>query len=286
MHLLKQLPSLLAIALPLAATAAFAQTLPTIPIDPKVLPTFPETSVSNVPPPERVQLVNNLAGVVEPVPISPPLSAYSSQCKGFQESGSVTLAFIVDANGNPRNVMFKNVLENQLDLLALKILLLSRFTPATIDGTPTAFGQDVDIHLDVCTEKQPGSTAEVTRLRSAATQKFVPWRKAPAEANLAPLKMPTDAIADAENVKDGGLVPPIRIPQHRAFDTRGMTGSFAFGVLVDEHGIGHIQKVLRSTNPPLLPIVSVMIESMRRIPAMKNGMPVPVHVIEGLTLQH
>jgi hypothetical protein len=67
-------------------------------------------------------------------------------------------------------------------------------------------------------------------------------------------------------------------------DTKGMSGSFAFGVLVDEHGLGRIEKVLVSTNPNLLPIVAGIIQSFRSTPALKDGMPVPVHMVESLDI--
>lgn len=246
------------------------------------LPRYLETRVSNLPQPEQVELYNSAKEMVEPVLIPGQTLPLSNECKGTKDSGSVTLSFIVDAEGQPRNIVFKQALANQIDLLALQILLDSRFQPATLNGSPVAVGRDVEMHLQVCIDQKPGTTVELVRLRSPKTEKFSGWRHAQAEANLAPVKMPPDALADAENPGPSFSTP--KTIAHKMFDSKGMSGSFAFGVLVDEHGLDHIEKVLESTNPNLLPIAARMIQSIRHIPALKDGMPVPVHQTESLNI--
>lgn len=246
------------------------------------LPQYPETRVSNLPKPEHVELYSDVAGLVEPVLIPGETPPLSSECKGTKDSGAVNLSFIVDAEGQPRNVVFKKALANQIDLLALKILLDSRFQPATLNGSPVAVGRDVEMHLQVCIEQSPGTTDELIRLRSPKTEKFSSWHHAPAEANLAPVPMPADALADAEQPGTGFSTP--KTLANKMLDAKGMSGSFAFGVLVDEHGLAHIQKVLLSTNPKLLPIAAKVIQDFRHTPALKDGMPVPVHTTESLEI--
>ena len=282
MRSLKQFWPFCIAALALAAGAVFAQTLPTVVVNPKVLPKFPENLASRVPKPEPVKLANNVPGVAEPVLMPHPAPVPSPDCEGTKESSAVTLSFVVDADGNARNIMFKRAQGDQSDLLALKILSKSHFTPAMINGAAAAFGRDVEMHLDLCAERLPGSSITTTRLRAPQTEKFFNWKNAPDEANLAPLNMPADAIADGEQSGDASFVYPKNLPQGSMFNTQGMNGSFAFGLLIDEHGVGHIEKVLRSTNPALLPIAAAMILSIRRAPAMKDGMPVPMHMmVEG-----
>ncbi len=245
------------------------------------LPRYPETRVSNLPQPQHIRLYNGASGLVEPVLITSETPSLSSVCKGTKDSGSVTLSFIVDDNGLPRNVVFKQALANQIDLLALQILLDSRFQPALLNGSPVSVGRDVAIRLQVCIEESPDGTGKI-RLRSPKTEKFNDWRHAPAEANLAPVPMPADALADGENI--GPDFSDAKDIAHKSLDPHGMSGNFAFGVLVDEHGLGHIEKVLQSTNPKLLPIAAMMIQNVRHTPAMKDGMPVPLHLTERLEI--
>jgi len=245
-------------------------------------PKFPDTEASNLPEPDRVKLFNDQPGLVEPVLIPLPPLGPSVKCKGVKDSGAVTLSFVIDSSGNPRNVRFKRANANQIDLIALNILPESQFHPATINGTPVAFGRDVEVHLRVCTEQQPGSTSERTRLLLIQEEKFISWRHAPAEVNLAPIHMPPDAQADREKIGNDFTLPTTiatRVP-----DVGGMSGYFEFGVLVDEHGISHIEKVLKSTNQALLPVAEAALLNLRSTPAMKDGMPVSVHITSELDI--
>lgn len=251
-----------------------------VPAELKNLPRYPESRVSNLPAPEKVQLFNSATGVAEPVLLPKQMPSLSDKCDGEKQEGNVTLSLVVDSNGDPRNVMFKRANGNQADILALQILLDSSFQPAMQNGSAVAYGMDAEFHLQVCVEKQAGTSNEITRLRSPLKEKLVKWRNSPAEANLAPLHMPADALADAE--KPGAGFTTVKNIAHQMLDAKGLSGVFVFGLLVDEHGIGHIEKVLKSTNQALLPIAAKMILSSRYIPAMKDGMPIPVHGTEGL----
>ncbi len=229
-----------------------------------------------------MKLHNNEPEVAEPVLLPQQFPVLSSKCDGAKDTGTVTLSFVIDAKGEPRNVVFKRALGNQIDILALQILLESHFQPAMLNGASIAVGRDAEIHLEVCTEPQPGTINAVTRLCKPQIEKFTDWRHSPGQANLAPLHMPADAQADHE--KPGADFTTPKAIAHRMLDTKGLSGSFEFGVLVDEHGIDHIEKVLKSTNPALLPVAVAMILSIRQTPAMKNGMPVPVHLTAGLNI--
>lgn len=268
----------------LSTSLVYSQELPKIVVNPKVPPPFPETTISNLPAPEWVALGNDVPGVVEPVLVPRTIQETSGGCKGLKESGVVVLSFVIDSSGQPRNVMFKEALGTQVDLLALQLLLTSRFKPAMANGAPIAFGRDVSMKLDVCTERIAGEAKVSTRLSGALKEQFQNWRNAQTRANLAPLHMPPDTIADAEKVGVDGFSLGKAITR-REYDSRGMSGKFNFGVLVDEHGVSHVQRVLQSTNPSLLPIAVEMIQSVRHTPALKDGMPVPVHFSEGLEIK-
>lgn len=236
---------------------------------------YPDTVASNLPKPEKVKLYNSVPGIVEPVLLPEQFPPLSSKCHGSKDSGTVTFSFVVDANGEPRNAVFKRALANAIDLLALQLLLMARFQPATSSGAAVAFGRDVEMHLEVCNEKQPATGQGVARLRSAPELKFSNWRRAPEQANLAPAHKPDDAQGDHERPGSDFTLP--RVIARYMPDSHGMSGSFEFGVRADEHGIDHIEKVLKSTNPALLPVATAFILSIRQTPAMKDGMPVPVH---------
>jgi hypothetical protein len=272
MYFFRGLSHFAIVAVALATTACSAQQIPV----------YPDTVNSNLPLPEQVELFNNAPGVVEPVLLPQQLAPLSTKCVGAKDSGTVAFSFVIDANGEPRNVIFKRAIANQIDLLALQILLGSRFQPAMLNGNPVAVGRDVEMHLEVCTEQQIGTTSAVTRLRQLQSEKFAGWNHSPHQANLAPLHMPADAQADHEK-RGPDFTTPIDIA-HRTLDAKGMSGSFEFGVLVDEHGLDHVEKVLKSTNPALLPVATLMIQSIRQTPAMKDGMPVPVHLTAGLNI--
>ena len=250
------------------------------------LPHYPDTVASNLPQPEHVKLYNNVPGTVEPVLLPLQVPPSQAECKGQKGSGTVTLTFVVDANGVPRNVYFKQALANNIDLLALEFLLNSRFQPATFNGAPVAVGRDVEMRLQICNEEQPvsgkNSIKITTKLRSVQDEKISNWRHSPDEANLAPIQMPADAQADHEHI--GPDFTPPKLIAKGAIPMRGLTGAFSFGIQVDEHGMPHIEKVLQATNPLIAQMAARLIINTRFTPALKDGMPVPVHLIQGIEM--
>jgi hypothetical protein len=247
---------------------------------------YPDTVSSNLPMPERVKLSNGVPGLAPPTLIPKPLPPLASHCNGKKADGGARFSLVVDSNGYPRNVIFERALGKDLDLLALHILFESRFHPAMLGGSPVAVGREAETRLEVCVEetKDPsGALHHSVRLRSPQDERFSDWHHSSSEANLAPMDMPPDAQADHEHPGTDFTLP--KTIMERSIDAKGMSGSFLFGVLVDERGITHVEKVLKSTNSALLPIAAAMVSTIRQTPATKDGMPVPVHLTQGLTVK-
>jgi hypothetical protein len=73
-------------------------------------------------------------------------NAITDECDGVT-SGAAELSFIVDAAGQPRNIMFIPPIGNDLDKLALVIVGADRFKPGDQNGVPVAVSRSVKIHL-------------------------------------------------------------------------------------------------------------------------------------------
>jgi hypothetical protein len=241
---------------------------------------------SNLPQPEWVKLYGREQGIAEPVLIQPATSL-QSDCKGQKRDGRVKLSFVVDSNGFPRNLVFERALANEVDLLALKLILNTRFHPATLNGSPVAIGSSVDMHLQACAEEtkdQSGKASGVLRLRYPAEEKFEDWRDPPAQANLAPIAMPPGMQAERKPVNNH-FTPPKLLNQPDTPDGKGRSGTFSFVVVVDEHGIPQVRETLTSTDQTLLPQVIQCIRNTRYQPALNDGMPVPARITLGLNIR-
>jgi hypothetical protein len=241
---------------------------------------------SNLPQPEWVKLYSREQGITGPTLIQPATSL-QSECKGQKSDGRVTLSFVVDSNGLPRNVVFEKALASEVDLLALKLLLNSKFQPAMLNGTPVAAGQSVEMRLQVCSEvtkDQSGKRSGFLRLRYPPEEKLEGWHNPPAQANLAPIAMPPDMQFD-KKPPSGDFTPPMMLTHPTPPDAKGHPGSFSFLVRVDEHGILQIQETLKSTDPQLLPLVMQCVRNTRHQPALYNGMPVPARSTIGMDIE-
>jgi hypothetical protein len=244
---------------------------------------------SILPDAEVVKLYNGVQGVTAPALLNvQPANPLESKCKGAEENGTVKFSFIVDTSGHPRNVIFEQALANDVDLLALKVMLLSRFQPAMLNGSPVAIGEEAEMHLKACSEEVKDQSGKVTshrfRLRFLPQEKFEDWRDGPVEANLAPFSMPAGANADHERVDSHfSLAKMLVRPGH---PSAGREGQFSFQVrlLIDEHGVPRDIEILKATDRTMLPQVVQSFRKLRYQPARKDGMPVPVHEEVGLDI--
>ena len=243
----------------------------------------PDSVELNLPQPEWVKLYSPERGISAPVLLQ---SAYPSQseCLGTKAGGDVRFSFVIDSNGLPRNVVFEQALANEIDVLALKVMLSSKFQPAMLNGTPVAVGRSVRMRLRTCAEQttdQSGKTKFTVRLRSEPEEKFDDWHHPPAQANLAPIVLPPGIHADRMS---SGLAPPTVLVHPPPPDAKGHSGKFLFKILVDEHGVPQDLEVLKSTDSTLLPQVTLSMRNMRFKPGLKDGMPVPAHLTVGIDI--
>jgi hypothetical protein len=237
----------------------------------------------NLPQPEWVKLYGPGQGITEPILLQ-PTNSFQTDCRGTKLDGKVKFSFIIDSGGLPRNVVFEQALANEIDLLALKVMLESKFQPAMFNGNPVAVGGNLEMHIHTCAEQtadQSGKTQWTFRLRSTPEEKFEGWHHPPAQANLAPLAISPDVHADHLS---SDLIPPKMLVRPPPPDAKGHSGKFSFQIFVDEHGVPQDLKVLTSTDSTLLPQVALCMRNMRFKPALKNGMPVPAHLTEELDI--
>jgi outer membrane biosynthesis protein TonB len=237
----------------------------------------------NLPQAEWVKLYGPEQGINAPI-LMQSTYALQSKCAGAKAGGDVKFSFVVDSRGLPRNVVFEQALANEIDLLALKVILNSRFQPAMLNGAPVAVGRSAKMHLQICSEQttdQSGKTRFTFRLRSNPEETVGDWNHSSAQANLAPIVIPPGICADRES---NGFTPPTLLVHPPPPDAKGHSGKFSFKVLVDEHGVPQDLEVLKSTDPALLPQVTLCMRNLRFKPALKDGMPVPAHITEGLDI--
>lgn len=249
-------------------------------------PPAQDTVESKLPPPEWVKLYSRDQGITQPIPIE-SVSSFQSECKGQKRDGRVKLSFIVDSSGFPRNLVFERALANEVDLLALKLMMNTKFQPATLNGSPIAAGRSVEMRLQVCTEEitdQLGKAHAVFRLRYPPEERFEDWRNPQTQANLAPIAIPPGMWAELEPV-NSHFTPPKILAHPQPPDAKGRSGSFSLVIVVDEHGIPQVKETLKSTDPTILPQVVQCFRNTRYRPALNDGMPVPARLTERLDIQ-
>jgi hypothetical protein len=245
------------------------------------LPPSPDAVDLNLPQPEWVKLYSAERDLIEPILLQSSRT-FQSSCREAKADGNVKLSFVIDTDGLPRNVVFDQALANEIDLLALKVLLDSKFQPATYNGKPVAVGRTVEMHVQICanqTTDQSGKIITTYRLRSYPAEKFKVWHHSPAQVNLAPIEIPSGVMADHLKM-DNHFSPPVALIQPPPPDAKGRSGKFSFKVLVDVHGIPQDIEVLSSSDSTLLPRVAACIRGTRYRPALKDGMPLPAHLTE------
>jgi hypothetical protein len=241
----------------------------------------------NLPQPEWVKLYSREQGITEPTLIQPDYSLQSA-CKGDKVGGSVKFAFVVDSNGLPRNVIFERALANGVDLVALRLMLDSKFQPAMLNGSPVAVGRKVEMRLQICTEQKKapsGRVDTVFRLRLPPEERFAEWPDSPVQANLAPISMPPGTRPVRGNTSSHFTSPKSLILPRSSPDIKGHAESFLVSLTVDEHGIPHDLKALQFTNRTLLPQILECIRNTRYQPALNDGMPVPALATIGIDIQ-
>jgi TonB family protein len=206
--------------------------------------------------------------------------------------GEVELSFLVDAKGEPRNIIFLRPLGSDLDKLALRIVATDRFKPGTRDGAPVVVAEAGSVKMHAClaqVEESAGNKRSFLRLISQPMQDFKPV-KSPKEAVLAPVEMNWNESGDFPPIFDccgHGVDAPVPLVQPEAEFTpeakkAGINGDCGISLVVDANGLPHDLQVVKSLNPGLDKKAMEAIRKYRFRPAMKDGEPVPVKLFIGV----
>jgi len=215
-----------------------------------------------------------------------PIPIPTGKCKNKQD-GIVILSVIVDATGQPRNLMFFHPVGTDLDKFALQIAAADRFKPGTSDGAPVAVAQLLDVIMQTCIDEKKddaGKKAYQLRLLFQPMQKLAPLPQPPEEAVLASpssnLNDPDSVAVHDFRVGSGVSAPVLLMSAEAEFseDARRAKyeGKCMISLVVDAHGM---PQNVHTETPLDYGLSEKAIEAVNKYrfkPAMKDGMPVPV----------
>jgi TonB family protein len=217
-----------------------------------------------------------------------PTPIPTGKCKNKQD-GIVILSVIVDATGQPRNLVFFHPVGTDLDKFALQIAAADRFKPGTSDGAPIAVAQLLDVIMQSCIDEKKDDAGKKTyqlRLLSQPVQKFAPLPQPPEEAVLSSassnLNDPDSAAVHDFRVGSGVSAPVLLMSAEAEFskDARRAKyeGTCMISLVVDAHGMPQNVHVDRPLDYGLSENSIEAVNKYRFKPAMKNGQPVPVRI--------
>jgi TonB family protein len=103
--------------------------------------------------PERVKVYAVGPDVTAPELLPLDMAPIAAENCKKNVDGKVVLSVIVDAKGNPRNLMFTKTVNADFDKRAYQIVAADRFKPGMKDGAPVAVAQSVDVDMQDCSEK-------------------------------------------------------------------------------------------------------------------------------------
>jgi TonB family protein len=214
-------------------------------------------------------------------------SAIASDC-GKTISSKVTLSFVVDAEGVPRNIMFVKPSDTDLDRLAVRVFSLERFLPAKKDGIPVAIGESLEMKLDGClvdSEDSSGQKSTHLRLRKILGQKLADYEDFPATVVFAQdSALPSSSDGSTPSRPGGNISAPVPMIQPKAEYTvearkKRIQGICLVRVIVNSNGLPEQPRVVRSLIPELDEKAIEAVNRYRFKPAMRGGVqPVPVMI--------
>jgi TonB family protein len=239
--------------------------------------------------PTRVKVYTGGPDVTSPelLPLSlPPFS--TEKCEKTID-GTVELSLLVDATGQPRNIMFLRPLGTDLDKLALQIAGLDRFRPGTHDGKPVTVGESLELKMQSCLEQIKdiaGGKNFIFRLRSQPMQKL---GRLPHPLEEAVFSSGTAYRNDDKNsgaihsFSKNGVSPPVPLNNifaefSDAARIAKYSGVCLISLVVDTHGMPQNAQVLRPLDYGLTEKAIEAVRRYRFTPAMKNGEPVSVMI--------
>lgn len=209
------------------------------------------------------------------------INAATGYCDRFDRTEA--LSAIVDANGDPRNILLVHPAGTNLDQIAIAIVTTDRFKPGTYNGAPASAAVSIELKIYTCIEKkknESGQTVYFLQLPSLPDQKVDLQRAPPNDETLAPAGNPSPAP-----YKMGGHVsaPVVLRSAEAEFSERaranGIGGICLVALIVDAQGMPQNVHVVRSLEPTLDENAVKSVRQYRFKPAMENGkVPVPVMI--------
>lgn len=209
-------------------------------------------------------------------------STLRSNCRE-RESGNVRLSLVVDETGKPRNVFFVRALAQDLDKLALQVVLADRFIPGRHDGAPVAVGMLIDLNLVGCVVREKSDSSEETlqeHLNTEPVQKLSPDKNMSPSLALLEIQ-PEPGNGSVYRIGDGVSAPvPINTPEAKAPLDRSKwkTGVCLISMTVDANGMPQSPTIVRSVSPEMDQRALAAVHRFRFRPAMKDEQPVQVEM--------
>jgi len=249
---------------------------------PKSIQTDPSTVI-----PVKVY-VAGADGVTAPELIPSKQLLSTKACKQ-KVKGKVRVAFIVDANGDPRNLYLLQAKGTDLDQLALLVVGRDKFKPGIREASPVAVSRSVDVKLESCyveEEKSSGEKQQMLRLSSTPVQKFSDAQDIPGEVVLVPGigSLQTNPYTATTIEKMGkGITAPRLIYSVEAKYTeearqKSYEGVSVVELIVDAHGLPQDLHVTKTAGHGLDQMAIKAVDQYRFKPAMKNGAPVAMKI--------
>lgn len=230
-------------------------------------------------------------GISAPLLVPPTFTINGTADCQNPASGTLVLAAIVDSSGRPQNVQFVRPLGNDLDRLAVKIVVADRFKPATHEGAAIASGVSIAITIQACdmavTDPQRREKHRL-QLRAQPEQAVLSNDEFPDQVfyalpdeELAPSGIPLKLYRVAGDVSaPAAFVPsqPISIGNSQGGKAK-YQGVVLISLIVDAHGLPQNLKVIRPLGLGLDQKAVDAVTDYRFAPALRRRMqPVPVMI--------
>jgi TonB family protein len=235
--------------------------------------------------PDRAMVYSDGPGITVPalLPLNMPRIPLE-ECQN-KVDGTVLLSVIVDSVGEPRDLWFLRAMGNDIDKLALEVAAHDRFTPGTINGSPVAVAQSLELSLNACrieTKDPSGATSSHLELHSQPTQSLSAAFQPPKEAVLTSGDSWSDSKKRPPRTEQvgGNVAAPIVLisPQPQLTDEARRAkyqGVCIVSLIVDRNGMPQDVKLVRNLDYGLGVKAIEAMNKARFKPAMKQGEPVP-----------
>jgi TonB family protein len=199
------------------------------------------------------------------------------------------LSVIVDAAGQPHNIMFLRPVGTDLDKFALQIVAADRFKPGTRDGVPVAVGESVEVNMQACVEQVKNDAGEMTNVLQLRTKPIqtlgslpTPQEDVVLRAGAPSLENSISGFPNVYRVGNGVTAPVLVHYADAEFSDEARReqyqGVCLLSLIVDTKGMPQNVRVTRPLGHGLSEKAIEAVNKFRFNPAMKDGQPVSVMI--------